>query len=87
MQQSAGKREAKGGRRQRTSGGGVLKADGALRLQEVEVVQQEDKRRRWCVVRARGKGKGGGGATTQQPVRANYPLSVFLVLSFALSYT
>ncbi len=65
----------------------VLKAGGASRLQEVGVPWQENKRRRWHVIRMRGKYSGWGRATTQQPVGANYPSSAFLVLSFALSFT
>jgi hypothetical protein len=40
-------KDKRGGGTSGQRGGSVLKADGALRQQEVEVAWQEDKRRRW----------------------------------------
>jgi hypothetical protein len=53
----------KGERHQRTRGNGVLKAGGSLRQFKAEVAQQEDEKRRRCIMRMRGKGGGGGRAT------------------------
>jgi hypothetical protein len=57
-------RGKRGGGTSGQRGSSVLKAGGTSRQQEVEVAWQEDKRRRQCILRMRGKGggRGGGGA-------------------------
>ncbi len=52
-----------GGGTSRQKGGSVLKAGAASRQEEVKVARQEDKRRRQCIVKMRGKGGGKGGVT------------------------
>ncbi len=70
IRQMRGKR---GGLASGQRGGGFFKAGGASRQQEVEVVRQEDKRRRWRVVRqeAKAEAEAERQEVTQQPARAS----------------
>jgi hypothetical protein len=58
-------------RHQRTIGGGILKAGGTSRRWEVEVAWQDDKRRRWHVLKTTGGVDAARQVASQQPARAN----------------